>query len=235
MKAYCVILAGGSGKRMGGNIPKQFLSIAGAPIITWTIRRVLECPRFEKVVVAIHPGWEAEFRRMMEDAEIDDKKLLLTHGGKERLDSIANAIATIHAYNDVGEEDVVVIHDAVRPFVTVDILERSIRAASEYGACVATIPAIDTMLKVDDGVVVTVPQRASLYHGQAPDSARILLLESALASLTQDERRTITGTAQILVVKGIPVKAIAGDTRNIKITTPSDMDLAVKYLKEQNL
>jgi len=220
---------------MGGNIPKQFLSIAGAPIITWTIRRVLECPRFEKVVVAVHPDWEDGFRRMMADAEIDVEKVLLTHGGKERHDSIANAIAAIHAYNDVGEEDVVVIHDAVRPFVTVDILERSISAASEYGACVATIPAIDTMLKVEDGVVVSVPQRASLYHGQAPDSARILLLERALASLTQDERRTITGTAQILVVKGIPVKAIAGDTRNMKITTPSDMELAEKYLKEQNL
>lgn len=220
---------------MGGNIPKQFLSIAGAPIITWTIRRVLECARFEKVVVAVHPDWEDGFRRMMADAEIDDEKLLLTHGGKERHDSIANALTAIHAYKDVGEEDVVVIHDAVRPFVTVDILERSISAASEYGACVATIPAIDTMLKVEEGVVVSVPQRASLYHGQAPDSARILLLERALASLTQDERRTITGTAQILVVKGIPVKAIAGDTRNMKITTPSDMELAEKYLKEQNL
>ena len=219
---------------MGGNIPKQFLSIAGAPIITWTIRRVLECSRFEKVVVAVHPDWEDGFRRMMADAEIDVEKVLLTHGGKERHDSIANAIAAIHAYNDVGEEDVVVIHDAVRPFVTVDILERSISAASEYGACVATIPAIDTMLKVEEGVVVSVPQRASLYHGQAPDSARILLLERALASLTQDERRTITGTAQILVVKGIPVKAIAGNPRNMKITTPADMELAERYLKEQN-
>lgn len=234
MKAYCVILAGGSGTRMGGNIPKQFLSIAGAPIITWTIRRVLECPRFKKVVVAIHPSWEDEFRRMVADAGIDEGKLLLTHGGKERHDSIANALAAIHAYSDVGEEDVVVIHDAVRPFVTVEILERSIGAASEYGACVATIPAIDTMLKVEDGVVVSVPRRASLYHGQAPDSARILLLERALASLTQEERRTITGTAQILVVKGIPVKAIAGDPRNMKITTPADMELAERYLKEQN-
>jgi 2-C-methyl-D-erythritol 4-phosphate cytidylyltransferase len=235
MKAYCVILAGGVGRRMGGEIPKQFLPVAGKPIIIWTICRVLECREFDGVVVAIHPDWELAFREMLKKAEIESDKIILTHGGKERNDSIQNAISAIHGQGGVGDDDVVVIHDAVRPFVTVDILERSISAAAEYGACVATIPAIDTMLKVEDGVVVSVPQRASLYHGQAPDSARILLLERALASLTQDERRTITGTAQILVVKGIPVKAIAGDTRNMKITTPSDMELAEKYLKEQNL
>lgn len=234
VKSYCIILAGGVGSRMGGETPKQFLPVCGTPIIIWTIRRILGCRGFEKLVVAIHPSWEGEFRRMVADAGIDEGKLLLTHGGKERHDSIAKALVAIHAYSDVAEEDVVVIHDAVRPFVTVDILERSISAASEYGACVATIPAIDTMLKVEDGVVVSVPRRASLYHGQAPDSARILLLERALASLTQEERRTITGTAQILVVKGIPVKAIAGNPRNMKITTPTDMELAERYLKEQN-
>lgn len=234
MKAYCVILAGGVGSRMGGETPKQFLPVCGTPIIIWTIRRILECRGFEKLVVAIHPEWETRFREMLEFAGIDLRKMLITHGGKERHDSIKNALDAIHSYVSVSEEDVVVIHDAVRPFVSVEILEESIKAASKYGACVATTPAVDTMLKVEDGCVVAVPSRATLFHGQAPDSARLLILEQALESLTDEERKTITGTAQILVVKGVPVKAIKGDQRNIKITTPADMEVAERILMGQS-
>lgn len=233
MKAYCVVLAGGVGSRMGAEIPKQFLQVCGAPIIVWTIRRILECKVFEKIVVAIHPAWENRFLEMLCNADIDMGEMLITHGGVERHDSIKNALDAIHGYATVTEEDVVVIHDAVRPFVSVRMLKESIRAASEYGACVATIPAVDTMLKVVDGCVQSVPLRSTIYHGQAPDSARILLLEKALSSLTPEERNVITGTAQILVVKGIPVRAIAGDVKNIKITTPSDMEVAERYLKGQ--
>lgn len=233
MKAYCVILAGGVGRRMGGGVPKQFLPVAGKPIIIWTIYRVLECQEFDGVVVAIHPDWEISFRKMLNTAKVDPSKIIITHGGKERNDSIQNSINAIHARGVVSDEDVVVIHDAVRPLVSVEILRESIRAASEYGACVATIPAVDTMLKVVDGCVESVPLRSTIYHGQAPDSARILLLEKALSSLTPEEREVITGTAQILVVKGIPVRVIAGDVKNIKITTPSDMEVAERYLKGQ--
>lgn len=234
MKAYCAILAGGTGTRMGGDIPKQFLSIGGQPIIVWTLKRVLSCKKIERIVVAVHKDWETRLLEMLSTAGIDMERVIVTLGGRERHDSIHNALKAIHNYLPVNEDDVVVIHDAVRPFVSTRILEDSIKAAAVYGACVATIPAVDTMLKVESGAVVAVPPRSTLYHGQAPDSARILILERALESLTDDERKTITGTAQILVVKGFPVKAIQGDSRNIKITTPADMEIAERILMECN-
>lgn len=230
MKAYCVILAGGTGKRMGGNLPKQFLPLKGVPIIVRTIRRVLGCRDFERIVVAIHSDWRTEFEKMLRESDVELARIIITVGGAERHDSIQNALKAIHEYADVAEEDVAVICDAVRPFVSLKILEDSIRMASDCGACVATLPAVDTMLEVENGVVKSVPPRAKLFHGQAPDSARILVLERAIAALTPDERRTITGTAQILVVKGVPVRVIQGDPGNIKITTPADMKMAERYL-----
>ena len=94
----------------------------------------------------------------------------------------------------------------------------------------AVLPAVDTMLEVSDGMVVAVPSRARIFHGQAPDSARILLLERAINDLSAEERRVITGTAQILVAKGIPVRTISGDRYNMKITTPADIEIAESFL-----
>lgn len=230
MNAFCSILAGGIGKRMGGQMPKQFIPLKGVPIIIRTIRRILACKEFTAVVVAVHPEWETYFFEMLAKYTIDLSRVVICHGGAERHDSILNTLAAAKAKFDVGEDDVVVVHDAVRPFVSAAVLKDSISAASQYGACVATLPAVDTMLVVKDGVVVEVPDRAKLYNGQAPDSAKLLLLERAILSLTPEERKTITGTAQICVVKGIPVKSIQGDPNNIKITTPRDLEVGERIL-----
>lgn len=230
MKAFCSILAGGVGKRMGGELPKQFIPLKGVPIIIRTIRRVLACEDFTAAIIAIHPEWEAYFAEMLAKYAIDCSRVLICYGGAERHDSILNTLAATKAKFDVSEEDVVVVHDAVRPFVSAVVLKESILAASQYGACVATLPAVDTMLVVKDGTVVEVPDRKTLYNGQAPDSVKLLLLERAIHSLTQEERKVITGTAQICVVKGIPVKAIPGDPSNIKITTPHDLEVGERIL-----
>ena len=233
MKAFCSILAGGVGKRMGGELPKQFIPLKGVPIIIRTIRRILVCEEFTAVVVAVHPEWETYFSEMLAKYATDLARVVICYGGAERHDSILNTLAAAKAKFDVGEEDIVVVHDAVRPFVSAAVLKDSISAASQYGACVATLPAVDTMLVVKDGVVVEVPDRAKLFNGQAPDSAKLLLLERAILSLTPEERKVITGTAQICVLKGIPVKAIQGDPNNIKITTPHDLEVGERILAAQ--
>lgn len=231
MRTFCSILAGGIGKRMGGDTPKQFLPLAGTPIIIRTLQRVVQFGKFDAIVVAIHPDWEAELCSLMKSNSLDASRIILCPGGKERHDSIMNTLIAIKRNYEVSESDVVVVHDAVRPFVSDAVLEASIEGAAQYGASVATLPAVDTMLKVQDGLVVNVPPRAELFNGQAPDSARLLLLERAINSLTEDERKIITGTAQICVVKGIPVKAVPGDPNNIKITTPHDLEVAARILE----
>lgn len=217
---------------MGGDLPKQFIELKGVPIIIRTLRRVLQYQNFSAIVVAIHPEWEQFFRKMLEKNQIDMSRLIITHGGSERLASILNTLKAAKEFTRIGEEDVVVVHEAVRPFVSLKVLNDSVKAAAEYGACVATLPAVDTMLVVKDGIVSEVPPRSELFHGQAPDSSRLLLLERAIHALTSEERKMITGTAQICVVKGIPVKAIPGDPNNIKITTPHDLEVAERILAE---
>ena len=230
MNAYCAILAGGSGSRMGSGIPKQFLMLKDAPIIIHTLRRVLSFNLFKMIIVAVHSDWEKYLCSLLDEYQIDKGLLIVTKGGKDRVDSIRNTLSALRLKADAVDADIVVVHDAVRPFVGRDVMVRSIDAASEYGACVATIPATDTILCIDDGLVVAVPPRNRLFHGQAPDSAQLCLLEKALGSLSAAEQETITGTAHILVEKGVRVRSISGDVRNIKITTPSDMELAERFM-----
>lgn len=230
MKAYCAILAGGTGVRMGGDTPKQFLMLNDAPIIVHTVRRILSFNLFERLVVVVHPQWKDFFLSLAHKYDIAFNRIVVTHGGADRIDSIKNALSALRSMRNADDKDIVVVHDAVRPFVSREIMASSVNCAAEHGACVATVPAADTILEVEDGVVVSVPTRSRLFLGQAPDSAQISILEKALESLTEDERRAITGTAQILTLKGIRVHTISGDVRNIKITTASDMELAKRFM-----
>lgn len=215
---------------MGGDTPKQFLMLNDVPIIVHTVRRILSFNLFERLVVVVHPQWKDFFLSLASKYDIAFERIIVTDGGIDRIGSIKNALSSLRSLQTAEDTDVVVVHDAVRPFVTREIMASSINCAAEHGACVATVPATDTILEVEDDVVVSVPARSRLFLGQAPDSAQISILERALESLSEDERKVITGTAQILTLKGIGVHIISGDVRNIKITTVSDLELAKRFM-----
>lgn len=222
---YAAILAGGTGKRMSSTFPKQFISLGGELIIIRTIRRILESGLFDKLIIAIHPDWKSHLDAEISKAEISSKNMFITAGGKERLDSIRNVSNFLcSAFGKPQDEDCIVIFDAVRPFVSTRIIEDSLNALTQHEAVVAAIPAVDTMLWIENGSkVASMPQRSKLFHGQAPDSFRLNTLCKALAELTPEEEQIITGTAQICMLKGIDIHTIPGDPLNIKITTPSDI------------
>lgn len=230
MKAYCAILAGGVGTRMGAGTPKQFLMLRDAPIIIHTLKRVVGFDLFDRVVVAVHPQWRDHFMLLLSKHGIEQDKLIVVDGGVERIDSIRNSLFAVRSTGESCDTDVVVVHDAVRPFVSKAIMEDSIISARKHGACVAVVPATDTILDVEEGVVASVPPRSRLFHGQAPDSAQILLLEKSIAAITASERKYITGTAQILLANGVQVWTIPGDVCNMKITTASDLTLAERLI-----
>ena len=231
MKNYAVILAGGMGKRMGEKLPKQFIKLQDIPIIILTIKNVINVRMFDDIYVAIHSEWKEYLEELLNKYNIYEKKLHIIFGGKERLDSIYNSIQSIEKDNVIQEQDIVVVCDAVRPFTTKQIFMDSIDKARKFGACVCTLPAIDTMLFVENNIVTQVPSRQNIFHGQAPDSFKISILYKALNSLTEEEKKIITGTAQICVLKHIPVYTIPGDIRNIKITTPEDIKIAENIIK----
>lgn len=228
------ILAGGTGARMDKhNIPKQFIDLCGKPVIIHTIERMLEIKEFEYLYIAIHPDYKDYLQNILKTFNLsDNSRIIIINGGKERIDSVQNVINAAYEFNH-NDNDIIVLHDAVRPFTSVKILKDCIKAAQEYGATIATIPAVDTMLVSKDGEFLNeVPDRKTILHGQAPDGFRLGVLKKAIEELTPQERSYITGTAQICCVKGYPVKVIKGDVKNMKITVEQDLILAEKiYLQ----
>lgn len=233
---YCGILAGGVGKRMEKNIPKQFLEINKIPIIILTLKKCLEIEEFDKIYIAVHNKWTEYLKGKILEYGIESAKIKIIDGGIERINSIENIVNDIENNLGIEEEDKIVIHDAVRPFVSKKILRDSIEALEKYEAVVAGIPVVDTMLWTEDNEKVSnMPERSKLFHGQSPDSFKLAILHKCLNDLTKDERKIITGTAQICMVKNIPIHIIEGNSFNIKITTPNDLILAEFILKGENI
>ena len=232
---YAAILAGGVGSRMNAALPKQFLSVGDVPIIIRTMRRLNDFALFDQIIVAIHPEWKNYLEKQMEDFGLDGRKFELIDGGSERLDTIHNVLAFIEQNKGVGEDDRILIHDAVRPFLSRRVVEDSLEALDRHEAVVAALAVVDTMLWVENGSTVSdMPARSKLFHGQAPDSFRLSTLCRAFFALTEEERRIITGTAQICMLKGIPIATVPGDPMNIKITNPFDMKLAEFFCSLEN-
>lgn len=222
---YGAILAGGSGTRMKSiDIPKQFVEMEGKPIILYTIEHMLAVKRFDYLYIAVHVDYIDYMKELVATRVQEPDKVRILPGGKERMDTIHNVTDAIRNDHGINEEDVIVIHDAARPFVTQQILNDSIDAAAKYGACVAAVPASDTMLHSVSGEVVDdIPVRAEIFHGQAPDSFRLKHFLDMQEALTEEQRQMITGTSQICTMNGQPIHMIPGDTINFKITTDSDL------------
>lgn len=230
-KNIAVILSGGTGKRMGDvKLPKQFLEVCNIPIIILTIKNVIKSNLFDKVLIVMHPDWFDYLKELLLNYSIDMSNIDIISGGNERLDSIENALDFLE--KDTHKDDIVVFLDAVRPFITNEILKNAVSETQKYGATVAVCPVKDTMIFSENGVATDMPERSKLFHGQAPDSFKFNTIYSSLKNLTPNERKKITGTAQICQIKNIPIHTFLGDEKNIKITTVMDLFLAKAIFKE---
>lgn len=226
---YAAILASGVGTRVKSiNIPKQYYEIDNKPIIIYTLESILNDNLFDFIYIAVSPEYKEQVTNYLNTFIAYDKinKIKIIFGGKERMDTIHNVINEI-SKNEIRDDDIIVIHDAVRPFVTKQILEDSIENARKYGAVVAAVPVADTMLISESGDYVdSIPPRRMLYKGQAPDSFNIKKLIELENNLTSEQIKEITGTSQICTMNNFPIKMIPGDDINFKITTDSDLEMA---------
>lgn len=226
---YAVILAGGSGNRMKSiNIPKQYHEINGVPIIIYTLKTFIELKCFDYIYIAINPTFTDFMNSILEKYfnTNDISNITLINGGKERIDSIHNVIKSIEL-KEINDDDIIVIHDAVRPFVTEKIILDNIEGAKKYGATVTSVPVNDTILLSTDGDYVDrIPIRKTLFNGQSPDSFNLKTFIELENKLTDEQKDIITGTSQVCTLNDYPIKMIEGDTANFKITTNADLDLA---------
>jgi len=223
---YAGILAGGTGSRMGSDIPKQFLPVAGRPIIIHTIEKFLSCPRFDHVYVAVVNEYLDYMNAIIEEHLKPEGRLTVIVGGSDRSGSLLRVIEEIRK-NDNDPDSILVSHDGVRPFVTTDIIGRNIDAALEYGAAGTAVPTTDTILCSADGTKLdSIPDRSALFNAQTPQSFRIGWFEHDYGMLSEQQKESLTDACKIFVLSGREVRIVAGDAGNIKITTPFDMQLA---------
>ena len=234
---FGVILAGGVGSRMGNaEKPKQFLNLGGRPIIIHTIEKFTVNPLFERIIVLSPKQWVRYTKDLIHKFLPLYQNIDVIEGGGTRNETIMNAIDYIENIGKLDEQTIIVTHDAVRPFVTHRILQDNIASAKKYGACDTVVSATDTIVYSENGHTISdIPNRASVYQGQPPQSFQAKYLRDVYESLTEDEKLLLTDACKILTLKQLPVHLVNGEVYNFKITYPHDLRLAQAMLKEEEL
>jgi 2-C-methyl-D-erythritol 4-phosphate cytidylyltransferase len=220
-----VIVAGGKGLRMGQPLPKQFIDLRNTPILTRTLQVFDRCGIIDKAVVVL-PGASTEYYKasILTAANLQGEWAIAT-GGRRRQDSVMNGLAAIE-----GDHGVVLIHDGVRPLVTAALIKAVALGAQKWGACIPTLPAIDTLKRVDEnGKVIETPLRNMYRMAQTPQGFRLDIIKAA-HSKAIEEGLTATDDASLVESIGQTVRVIEGERMNIKITTPEDLAVARAYL-----
>jgi 2-C-methyl-D-erythritol 4-phosphate cytidylyltransferase len=240
MKVVVIIPAAGLGTRMvpasdakskKPGASKQFSEIGGVPILIHTLRKFAASPEVTEIYLALRANEMAGFSARLEtEKDLSPRKIELVEGGEHRQQSVANAMAAVSAAPD----DIVLIHDAVRPFVTPEIIHDVIEAVGKYGAAIAGMPAMDTIKQVErtseHAVIKATVPRERVVMAQTPQGFRYSVLKKAFDEAAADG---FLGTDEASLVErsGQEVVVVMGSPRNIKITTPSDMELAEFFLK----
>jgi 2-C-methyl-D-erythritol 4-phosphate cytidylyltransferase len=231
MQVFAILPAAGLGTRMAGPQPKQFLALNGLPILIHSLRAFAAVKRVTAIYVAVR---KPEIERVQ--AQIAEygftSRVQVVEGGDNRQQSVSNALAALPAEPD----DIVLVHDAVRPLIDVATIDRTIDAVAEFGAAIVGLPAVDTIKQVErtaHGALVTstIP-REFIVLAQTPQGFRYGLLQRAFAEATADG---FIGTDEASVVEraGLPVAVVHGSQVNLKITQQGDLELAEFYLRQR--
>ncbi len=230
---YSLILAGGIGSRMGNlDIPKQFLEIGNKPIFIHTIEKFLLVNEFEKNILVMNENWIDHAKNLLKKYNVPMEKIDVISGGGERNDTILNGLDFIRdTYGDVNP--IVVTHDAVRPFVTLDIIYANINLAKEGITVDTVIPAVDTIVECEESSIVQIPDRSRIYQGQTPQTFKADEFRQSFLSLDEKKKAILTDACKVLLEAGYEVKTVMGSTTNIKITTKPDLSYARFLLEEK--
>ena len=225
MSVCAVVPAGGTGTRMGGTVPKQFLELNGKPILYYTLKTLQDCGIISELILVVP---EKEYDNACTDwlgkPEIVTKVVV---GGEKRQDSVYNGFCELSP-----QTEIVLVHDGVRPFLSHQMIQESVDAAREYGAAITAIPVNDTIKRVDDsGLVSKTVDREGLWRVQTPQVFRYELLEEAFKK-ANSEKFYGTDEGTLIEHLGKPVKVVEGSEQNIKITRPEDLRLSEIFISK---
>jgi len=226
-KSIALIPAAGMGKRMGASINKQYLQLAGMPIVARTIAVFEQSPLIDAIYLVI-PADEIPYCRKHVVEPYGFKKIAaIVPGGMERQDSVLNGLKAMQEF--VSADDIVLIHDGVRPLITENMLRESITTARLHDGAVMAVPVKDTIKTVQDGIIRDTLRRERLWHAQTPQAFRFGTIYTA-HQRAKAAGFSATDDAALIEHSGGEVHIIPGDYNNIKITTPEDLILAEAFL-----
>lgn len=226
---YAGILAGGKGTRMGiQDMPKQFLELGNRPIMIHTIEKFILVPEIDKVVLGIHPDWIAYTEDLIEKyLKSYKERILITEGGNDRNTTIENIIKAIDDISPITDDDIIITHDSVRPFVSLKTIEENIRLSYDNDAVDTVVEATDTIVQsLNNSTITDIPERQYLYQGQTPQTFRMRDFLNLYSALSDNQKEILTDACKIFVINGKNVALASGEYSNIKITTVTDLKIA---------
>lgn len=231
MQIHAIILASGDGNRFGGELPKQFVRLAGEPILLRTLRCFAGAGLARLVIVA-HPRWMADTATLAAEAGLPPEvEITVVPGGATRNESTRNGLAALAGAPD----DVVLVHDAVRPLLSLEVIRRCVEPilSGRADATDTVIPSADTLVIMDGETVAEIPDRSRYRRGQTPQTFRVGVLEAAYAAAEAAGDMLATDDCSLVLrhVPGVRLLGVAGDEVNMKITTRVDMVLADRMLQ----
>lgn len=227
MRTVGVVLAGGVGTRLGLDVPKQMVKIAGKTILEHTVGALNSSPHIDELIVMITPGWSEQTATLL--GSRFEKLTRILEGGATRNETTSRVLEALG-----HEECKVVLHDAVRPLLDERIIADCVRALDEYSAVDVVIPSADTIVAVDqDAIITSIPDRSALRRGQTPQAFHLSVLRAAYAKAHQDPDFAATDDCGVVLkyLPEVPIKTVAGAEHNLKVTHPVDLFIADKLFQ----
>ena len=225
VRVGAIVVAAGAGRRMGPGANKILRLLGGRSVLERSVQALAADPRVTELIVVVRPCEQAALQSQLQQLELGPCQLRLTPGGEQRFESVRNGVAA--ASEDL---DILLVHDAARPFASRRLISEVIDQAARRGAASPALAVVDTLKRVRDGQVVETLDRTGLYGAQTPQGFRARVLRSALKRAGQAEAHT--DEALLLEQLGVPVAVVPGDPLNIKITTSGDLELAASLLQQ---
>lgn len=216
-----LILAGGSGVRLGADIPKQYIAVQGKTVIAHCLEVFGAHPQIDGIQIVAHMEWRESIHKQMQE-KVSDKFKGFSNPGTNRQGSIYHGLQDIVQY--AREEDIVIVHDAARPLVSASLLTACIDACKEHDGCLPVLPMKDTVYLGDGRQITSLLEREKVYAGQAPEAFVLGKYYEANRCLIPDKIEKINGSTEPAIMAGMDIAMIPGDERNFKITTQADLE-----------
>ena len=232
-----IILAGGHGIRMGEyKLPKQFIKIDGKPVFVYTIEKFLGTGLFDKIVVPVAEAWIPHATETLRQFIKDDSNIVFIKGKNTRVESTVYAIDYIKQTMQIDDETIIVIHDAVRPFVSKKIIQANVGAALKHNVISTAVPLTESIVESKDfSYVDSFTDRKDMYVLQTPQTFCGERLSHAYSKLTSDEKSKVYDLCEIMRQSGEKVYLVEGDMLNLKITFSEDVKIAEGVVMRKKL